>query len=253
MQRTAAMIRRIGPKLDEIHVTMDSHQMVQIERPAWWKNSLDGSQPAPFTVLGLTSDGKRIVAVDMSSGSPVLTDQEFTTFAPSLLDDAKTYLKALADGGRYPHVVWPNHCVVGKWGWGIVPVLADALYEWEVQEKARINIVPKGNNPNTEHFSGVKAEVPRADDPSTQVNTGLIQTLEEADMIAVAGEALSHCVANTVKDIADLFSDPKYVEKLVLLTDASSNVGGFDFLGDAFMKDLLAKGMKTSTTTDFLA
>jgi nicotinamidase-related amidase len=252
MQRTADMIRRIGPKLDDIHVTLDSHQMVQIERPAWWKHVTTGDMPAPFTVLGLTPDN-RIVAVDMSSGSPVLTNDEYTTFAPSLYDDARAYLKALSDGGRYPHVVWTNHCVVGTWGWGIVPDLADALCKWEVSEKARINYVVKGNNPNTEHFSGVRAEVPDPNDPSTQVNTGLISTLEEADMIAVTGEALSHCVANTVRDIADLFSDPKYVEKLVLLTDASSNVGGFDFLGDAFMADMLAKGMKTSTTVDFLA
>ena len=252
MQRTAAMIRRIGPKIDEIHVTLDSHQMMGIERPAWWKNVSDGTQPAPFTVLGLTPDN-HIVAVDMSSGAPVLTNEEYTTFAPSMYAEASAYLKALADGGRYPHVVWTYHCVIPKWGWSVVPDLANALCEWELAEKARVNYVVKGNNPNTEHFSGVKAEVPRADDPSTQVNTGLIQMLEEADIIAVAGEALSHCLANMVRDIANLFSNPKYVEKLVLLTDASSNVGGFKFLGDAFMADMTAKGMKTSTTVEFLA
>jgi hypothetical protein len=48
------------------------------------------------------------------------------------------------------------------------------------------------------------------------------------------------------------FSDPKYVQKVVLLTDATSNVTGFDFLGDAFLKDMKALGMQTSTTTDFL-
>jgi nicotinamidase-related amidase len=85
------------------------------------------------------------------------------------------------------------------------------------------------------------------------MNTRLIQTLEEATIIAVTGEALSHCVANTGRDIANAFSDPRFVQKLVLITDCSSNVPGFDFLGQGFVKELLAKGMQISTSNDFLA
>lgn len=260
MQRLAGMIRRLGSKIDDIHCTLDSHQTVGIERPRWWKRVGDGAPPAPFTVLGIHPDGKRIVKVDFSTGKPVHTDEEYTTYLPSFLHKGGPtgkgvfgYLEALAAKGRYPHVVWPVHCTVASWGWGVVPDLHKALCEWEHDQFARINYVTKGNNPWTEHFSGVQAEVPDPSDPSTQVNTRLIQTLEEADIIAVAGEALSHCVANTGRGIAEAFSDPKYVEKLVLLTDASSNVPGFEFLGDAFLKDMQAKGMKTSTTVEFLA
>lgn len=270
MKRVAAMIRRIGPKLDDIHVTLDSHQTVGIERPLWWKRVGDGAHPAPFTVLGIHPDGKRIVKIDFSTGAPVATEEEYTTRIPSFLHNGGPvmdpndpsgqkrlgsfgYLQALAAKGRYPHVVWTEHCIVGTWGWGIVEELASALHDWEATEMGRVNYITKGNNPWTEHFSGVAAEVPDPDDPTTQVNTSLVQTLEEADIIVITGEALSHCVSNTVRDVASNFSDPKYIEKLVLLTDASSNVGGFEFLGDAFVKDLIAKGMKTSTTKDFLA
>lgn len=268
MQRVAGMVRRIGPKLDDIHVTLDSHQTIGIERPLWWKRVGDGAHPAPFTVLGIHPDGRRIVRIDFSTGAPVATEEEYTTKIPSFLhnggpvvnpmDPTKRlgsfgYLQTLASKGRYPHVVWPEHCIVGTWGWSIVEELADALHDWEASQMGRVDYITKGNNPWTEHFSGVQAEVPDPDDPSTQVNTGLIQTLEEADIIAITGEALSHCVANTVRGIGDNFSDPKYIEKLVLLTDASSNVGGFEFLGDGFVKDMVAKGMKLSTTKDFLA
>ena len=260
MVRVAAMIRRLGGRLDDIHVTLDSHQTVGIERPRWWKRVGDGAMPAPFTALGIHPDGKRIVKVDFSTGAPVYTDEEYTTYMPSMLNKQGPtgkgtfgYLEALANKGRYPHVVWPVHCVVGSWGWSVVPELHKALCEWEYEQFARVNYVVKGNNPYTEHFSGVQAEVPDPSDPGTQVNTRLIQALEQADIIAFTGEALSHCVASTGRDIATAFSDPKYIEKLVLLTDASSNVAGFDFLGDAFLKDLTAKGMKTSTTTEFLA
>ena len=260
MVRVAGLVRRIGPKLDDIHVTLDSHRAVGIERPRWWKRVSDGAHPAPFTALGIHPDGRRVVKIDFSTGAPVFTDEEYTTTIPSFLHRGGPtgkgsfgYLQALAANGRYPHVVWTVHCVIGTWGHNVVPELSEALCEWEQEQLATVNYVTKGSNPWTEHFSAVKAEVLDPSDPGTQVNTQLIQTLEMADLIALTGEALSHCVANTGRDIAACFSDPQYVKKLVLLTDASSNVGGFNFLGDAFVQEMKAKGMQFSTTTDFLA
>lgn len=260
MQRVATMIKRIGPKLNDIHVTMDSHQTIGIERPRWWVRVSDRSHVAPFTCLGIHPDGKRIVKIDFPGGVPTLTDEEYTTYIPSLLHKGGPtgkgsfgYLQALAAKGRYPHVVWTEHCRVGSWGWNIVEELDGALRNWEWDEFGRVNYVTKGNNPWTEHFSGVEAEVPDSSDPSTQINTNLVTTLATADIIVVTGEALSHCVASTVRGIVDAFTDKRYVEKLVLLTDASSNVGGFEFLGEAFIKDMKALGMKTSTTKEFLA
>jgi len=131
------------------------------------------------------------------------------------------------------------------------------IQEWE-DRFALTDYVTKGSNPWTEHFSAVKAEVPDPDDPTTQVNTGLITTLEEADIIILAGEALSHCLANTVTDIADCFSDPKYIAKLVLMEDATSpvpdppNTTLFTDLTNKFLADMKAKGMQVSTTVDFL-
>lgn len=260
MQRVAAMIERLGNKLDDIHVTLDSHQGIGIERPLWWKRVPDGVPPAPFTILGIHPDGKRIVKFNADAKGLHPTDEEYTTYLPSFRDKGGPtdkgsfgYLKALAAKGRYPHVVWPVHCVVGTWGWSIVPELSAALVKWEQSCFARINYVVKGNNAFTEHFSGVQAEVPDPKDPTTQINTKLIQTLEEADIIAVTGEALSHCVANTGRDIAANFSNAEYLRKMVLLTDASSNVSGFEHFGDAFMKEMKAKGMQTDTTVNFMA
>ena len=68
----------------------------------------------------------------------------------------------------------------------------------------------------------------------------------------LAGEALSHCLANSVRDIADKFRSPEYIRKLVLLSDASSNVTGFEQYGDDFLRELRAKGMQVATTQDFL-
>lgn len=265
IERLSSMLVRLDDRVDDISVTLDSHQTIGIERPRWWKRASDGSEPSPFTCLGIHPDGRRIVKYVPGGSSPNAfgmspTEEEYVTAIPSFLHQHGAtgkgsfgYLEALAKRGRYPHIVWPEHCRVGSWGASIVPVLDRALYNWERKNIARVNYIAKGNNPWTEHFSGVAAEVPDPQDPSTQMNTQLIQTLEKADVIALTGEALSHCVANTGRDIAAAFADPRYVEKLVLITDCTSNVGGFDFLGQGFVKDLTAKGMKTATSTDFLA
>jgi nicotinamidase-related amidase len=112
--------------------------------------------------------------------------------------------------------------------------------------------VTKGSNIWTEHYSALRADVPDPADPTTMLNERLIQTLREADLIFVAGEAGSHCVANTVRDIVEAFGDDTLLQKLVLLTDATSPVTGFEALQETYLSDMAARGLKTATTTDFL-
>lgn len=235
MKRLAAMVSRLRDKISDIHVTLDSHRKVDISHPMWWKDS-SGKRPDPFTVIS---------AQDLKDG-------KWTTTQPGFYGRTLEYLQALETSGRYPHVVWPEHCLIGDEGHNVMPELSGAIHEWE-ERFAQAEFITKGSNPWTEHFSGVKAEVPDPEDPTTQVNTKFIQTLEEADIVLMAGEALSHCLANTVRDIAAEFSDPKYVQKIHLLRDATGNVPGFDQYGEDFVKELTAKGMRITTTTEFLA
>lgn len=241
MKRLGGMIQRLGPKIADIHITLDSHRKVDISHPLWWKDS-SGKRPDPFTI---------ITAEDLKQG-------KWTTHLPSFFKRTKAYLEALEASGRYPHVIWPEHCLIGDEGHNIVPELSGAVHEWE-QQFASADLITKGSNMWTEHFSGIKAEVPDPEDPSTQVNTKLINTLEEADIIPVAGEALSHCLLSTLEDIATYFSDPKYIAKMVLLQDACSVIPdppGTTLFSDkvaAVLKDLQAKGMQLSTTEKFLA
>lgn len=83
------------------------------------------------------------------------------------------------------------------------------------------------------------------------MNHRLIKTLEQADLVALSGQALSHCVANTVRDIADHFGQDS-VRKLVLLEDTSSPVPGFEDLARQFLVDMKQRGMKTAKAAEFL-
>jgi nicotinamidase-related amidase len=234
MDRLALLVHRLRDKLTDIHVTLDSHRSVDISHPVWFRDA-NGEHPAPFTA---------ITAADVLAG-------RWLPSLPSTHDRTLTYLRSLEAEGRYTHVIWPEHCLIGSEGHNVAPVLFDALQHWS-HRFALVDFVTKGSNPWTEHFSAMRAEVPDPADPTTQLNAGLLTTLEQADVVLLAGEASSHCLANTVRDIAAGFRDPAAIRKLVLLTDATSPVPGFEGLADDFVRDMTALGMRTSTTTDFL-
>jgi nicotinamidase-related amidase len=140
--------------------------------------------------------------------------------------------------------------LIGSPGACVVPELFASLLQWE-SDFAMVDYVTKGSNFWTEHYSAVQADVPDDEDPTTQLNEPFMETLKQADIIIVAGQARSHCLANTVTDTADWFGE-EHIKKFVLLTDATSDVGGCEALGETFVKDMVARGMQLSTTVDFL-
>ena len=236
MVRLAEMIRRLKGKISDIHVTLDTHHYVDIAHPIFWVDS-EGRHPDPLITI--------ISVDDVENGV-------WRTTNPQLQKRALEYVKSLRDNSRYALVIWPAHCLIGSWGYGVFPELLHSLIEWE-KDFCMVDYVTKGSNIYTEHYSAVQADVPDPQDPSTMLNTRLVQTLEEADIIALAGEALNFCLANTVTDIANNFGEEN-IKKLVLLKDATSPVPGKDFepLSEIFLKDMTARGMQVSTTTDFL-
>ena len=232
-KRLANFIKRCKDKIDDIHVTLDSHHLLDVAHPLMWINS-SGQHPNPFTIIS---------HADLIGGL-------WTTINPAWNQRMIDYTKALESGGRYPLCIWPPHCLIGSEGYAVQKDVFEALLEWE-KSPGQVHYVTKGSNMWVEHYSAVKAEVSDPDDDGTLINFDLIKTLQEADIVAITGQALSHCVANTVRDIADNFGDEN-IKKLYLLEDTSSNVTGFESLGTDFVKDLKARGMNVVKSTDFL-
>jgi len=230
MDRTAIMIKEHGHKFDDIHVTLDTHHRLDIAHPMFWMDS-NGVQPNPFTI---------ITKSDVEKGT-------WRASIPFFQKHALDYVSKLEANNRYPLCIWPEHCLIGTFGHNVVHPLQIALADWEIKTRGFIDYVTKGSNYTTEHYSAVKADVPDPEDPSTSLNYDLIEILKESDMIAIAGEARSHCVANTIRDIAAEFG-PDHVQKMVLLEDAMSDVPGFEDLGNSFMDDMRAMGVKVKTT-----
>ena len=244
MSRLAKMIDRIGSKLYDIHVTLDSHRLVDISHPIFWEDG-SGNAPDPFTIISYTD----------------VQNATWKARNPGYQAKATTYVKTLEDNARYPLCIWPPHCLIGSWGHNLTSDIFDSLLKWEETYFANVDFVTKGSNPFTEHYSGVQADVPDPTDPSTQLNTGLINTLQDADIILLSGEARSHCVANTIIDIANKFDadgNGEFIKKMVLLTDATSDVGDlpgstmFKDMGESFVSEMRSKGMEVSTTDSYL-
>lgn len=245
MKRLAQFINRIGDKLYDIHVTLDSHRLVDISHPIFWED-MQGNYPDPFTIISFA---------DVQNGI-------WRAKNPGYQIKANNYVRILEENGRYPLCIWPPHCLIGTWGHNVVPILFKEMLAWEEKNFANVDFITKGSNPFTEHYSGVQADVPDPTDPSTQLNTGLINTLQEADIIILSGEARSHCLANTVIDIANKFDadgNAEYVKKMVLLKDATSDVDDlpgqtmFKDMGEGFVSEMCAKGMELSTCEEFLS
>ncbi len=231
--RLADMIHRLENQFLSIHITMDTHHLFHIAHPIFWIDR-DGRHPAPFTIIT----------------SRMLQAGEYRSTVPQYKNYSIEYVSTLEKTGKYSLCIWPPHCLMGTWGHQIYPGLQEALTAWEYAQAGRIvDYTTKGSNVRTEHYSAIRAEVSDAADPGTRTNFPLIERLKGADNIVIAGEALSHCVANTVRDLITCIP----AEKLIVLTDVSSNVPGFENLGEAFLAEVAAKGVRLLKSTEFLA
>ena len=141
MQRLSKWMQK--SQLDEIYVTLDSHHLFDVAHPLFWQNS-KGENPAPFTIITAS----------------MVKNGEWMPTVPALTDRMTDYVETLENNSRYPLCIWPPHCLIGSWGHGIVKELYSALLEWE-KDLVMVNYVAKGANPYTEHYSAIKADVPK--------------------------------------------------------------------------------------------
>ncbi|WP_431100064.1 cysteine hydrolase [Roseateles noduli] len=252
MKRLAALVDQAGGAIADIVVTLDSHPVYAIERPAFWQqpgadgadgtDGADGAAGAPQPVAPFT----QIKAEDVRAGC-------FAPRDPALRDQVLAYLDALeASPKKYILMVWPTHCVVGTWGHNVHGELAAALGRWEAARLRTVEKVLKGQNPLTEQYSAVRAEVPIASDPRTQTNRALVDRIVDfPGLTFIAGEASSHCVAATAEDLFAEMSAER-LARIVLIEDAMSPVGGFEAGGTAFVDRARALGVRTMTAAQAL-
>lgn len=223
VDRIAGLIRRYPDRIDHIVVTLDTHHLLDIAHPLFWKDA-DGVHPAPFT---------RITADDVDAGRWV------PQFFP---DKARQYVRDLDANGQFAHFIWPEHCLIGSRGAALHDTLLDALKEWSRERERDYVAVQKGLYALTEHFGIFRAQVPDPAVPETQLNTALIADLDRFDVIYLMGEAKSHCVANSLEQLLDYA--PTLVPKVVIVSDCTSDVTGLGHLADPIYQEARTRNVR---------
>lgn len=261
-ERISKFIEKNANKLKKIYVSLDTHTKNHIGHPGYWESVEDKSEPSAWTVFSFEND--KIM------GTMGTVKKEYTPKNKELLDWTKEYVKTIKRYGKGPALIWPTHCLEYSSGHDVTEVLKKVLNSDSVKDKVEYHI--KGQNEATEMYSIFKAEIPveneindgnkteyysgdheLKDSSKIKTNTDkedgayLNTTFNEAlyeeltkynSPILICGEALSHCVNWSLRDLVNKILNDKiygYVNnevliegQVILLLNASSRVSGFE-------------------------
>ena len=203
--------------------TLDTHTAMQIFHPVFWVNAA-GEHPIPSATT--------ITPADIEQGvwkvNPTVADSVAGGDYRALQNHALHYVNQLSYHGKYPLTVWPYHSMLGGIGHALVSAVEEAVFFHCLARNSQTQFELKGNNPLTENYSVLRAEVLEGADghPIAQKNTRLIQQLLEFDTLIIAGQAKSHCVAWTVDNLLTEIKlvNLRLANKVYLLEDCTSPV-----------------------------
>lgn len=319
-----ALINAHGDKIDEIHVTLDSHSRAHIAHAGFWEPKGKAVPLSAFQLL--TLEGDRIIQLGQNENEYVPKDKGLSEYAKAYVGGLTE--KNTEDPNKPLLCIWPDHCIVTEDtsiappsesppsestptpGWKIPDDLWNTLNGWRETHQDGLYFHEKGTNNYSEMYSVFEAELPyetiikansdimneglkykaeethpdikaykesefiRPSDRKFNLRTDFNKKLFRAivndksagasesspdtavciNKVLVCGEAKSHCVRTSVTDFVKHLTGGH--ENITLLEDAMSNVeGDSDFLrglfkgmGDGFVEDMVAKGLKKSTT-----
>ena len=226
--KIAKMIEENPGLFDEVIVTLDTHDIMHIAHSrCWYRNEssdftvdctwgkecgCEGPHYHPKPEVKITFEDIHKEKWLPTPGLEVKYD--FETY-DKLVEWCKYYTKKL--NSKIKLTIWPEHCIQGTIGHQVVPNIKAALEKWEKDYSRKVTIVEKSPNCRTEMYSALVADVPVKNERSTQFNEKILVQLRLADVIVVCGQAMSHCVNRTVRDIVDnLHQD---ASKILLLKD----------------------------------
>lgn len=240
--------------ITKIFPTLDTHFAMQIFHQIFWVDA-NGNHPSPGSIL---------LYADIESGkwtvNPAVVKDVAGGDIIGLRRYAIHYAKTLSDGGRYPLIIWPYHGMLGGIGHALVTIIEETLFFHNVCRNSQTGYEIKGDSFWTENYSIFQPEVlfDQYENPiaGAKTNTKFFDILLNYDVIGIAGQAKSHCVAWSIDDFLTkiLARDPNLAKKVYLLEDCTSSVvipGVMDFTeqGDEAFKKFAAAGMHIVNST----
>ena len=239
--------------ITEISPTMDTHQAMQIFHPIFWVND-NGESPTPMTMISLEDLDKGVWKVNPAIAHSIVGGNYV-----GLQKYARHYVKTLSDQGKYLLCIWPYHAMLGGIGHALTSCVDEACFFHTMARHSQTNHETKGGNPLTENYSVLRPEVltDHKGRPVSQKNTRFIERLLNFDVVIIAGQAKSHCVAWTIDDLLTEITakDPSLARKVYLMEDCTSpvvvpNIIDFTDQADAAFQKFASAGMHVVKSTD---
>ncbi len=218
--RTTEFIYRNADVISYLDFTLDTHRAYAVFHPSFLMDE-DGNPPAPFA---------EIKTADVKAGKWVPNPFAATAIKVPyqyLVQHLLDYTARLEQAGRYSLTIWPYHGMIGDKGHALVSGLAEAAFFHGIVRGVQPGIHIKGTHPLVENYSILGPEVSQLfDGTPIQRNTEILQQLEQSDVVVIAGQAKSHCVAWTIDDfLAQIVAkDPSLARKVYLLEDCMTPI-----------------------------
>ncbi|MCI0697687.1 isochorismatase [candidate division KSB1 bacterium] len=242
--------------ITEICPTLDTHLLLQIFHAIFLINA-QGEHPAPYTLISAEDIQQNKWQFNPAIAASLQTDAAYGQ------EYLLHYVHKLKTGGKYDLTSWPYHAMLGGIGHALVAAIEEAIFFHSVARVSQPDFQIKGNNAWTENYSVLRPEVLEGAHGQiiAQKNLRLIAKLLSFDVVIIAGQAKSHCVAWTIADLLDemiLHDKLHLAKKVYLLEDCTSPVvvpGVIDYTeqADAAFRRFAEAGMHIVRSTDPIA
>lgn len=220
-RRLCEFIYRNLAGVSKIAMTLDTHLTHQIFFSSFLIGE-DGGVPPPYTLVSKedVQKGRWQFNPDIAPSLGLTPEQG--------QKHLEYYVAELAKSGRFELTVWPYHGMLGGVGHALVSSVEEAVFFHSIARSCPPDHIIKGSNPLTEHYSTIGPEVARDAEGQSLASRDrkLISLVQHYDAVIITGQAKSHCVAFTIRDLLTELSelDHKLVQKVFLLEDCTSPV-----------------------------
>ena len=229
-------------KITRVMLSVDTHYPQQIFHRMMWRDQ-DGKPVSPFTLI--TPDDIQQGKYRFVGGNP---------------KKAKDCIDALAAAGKGGVFIWPDHCIIGTAGWNLEAQLMQMVTFHSAARNVDPIIVFKGTDRYSEMYGILEPEY----NPNGIVTKQIIDAIASFDpqsgdlkdmkwdKIIIGGEAGSHCLLESTRQILQRFKGhPEIIQRVYILEDCTSPVTGFEQqMKDAF-DEFKRQGANIVKSTEF--
>jgi nicotinamidase/pyrazinamidase len=224
-------------RISSVYASLDTHIPFQIFYSSWWKNPETGEHPQPFTVI----TEEDVIGMKWVP----LIDPDWST----------RYVHQLKQKAKKDLMIWPYHTMEGTLGHMLVAPISETIAWHSAARDTQPTYIVKGLTPRTEFYGIFGAEIPDPDVPESGLNVTLLDAVMKHDKVYIAGEAKSHCVLETERQLVSRFGNQaELMKRLYFLRDCTSSVKhpaiDFDALAEEELGNMERLGVQMAVSTD---